>query len=51
MSIIPQLEKALLEPEYAKKLLNIKQRKPWYSGNPYYTPTLTNILNRNTNEE
>ena len=49
--IIPQLEKALLEPEYAKKLLNIKQLEPWYRGNPYYTPTLTNILSRNTNEE
>jgi hypothetical protein len=49
--MIPQLEKVLLEPEYAKKLLQIKQRKPWYSGNPYYTPTLTNILSGNANEE
>lgn len=48
--MIPQLEKALLEPQYAKKLLQIKQREPWYRGNPYYTPTLTSILNRNTNK-
>jgi hypothetical protein len=48
--IMPKLEKALLEPEYAKELLNIKKREPWYNSNPFYTPTLTSILNRNANE-
>lgn len=44
--MIPYLEKALLEPEYASKLLQIKEQAPWYRGNWYSGPSIINIFDR-----